>query len=114
MAVKMAPWGNSATESVIELLYDSRLAIPPGVIEYNLKSNMRRPPSLSTVNRAVRELFEADLIERCEGTDGYYRITDSGVRVFEAYSRHDNYSSLNEFVDDYLQDASVLEGEDEV
>ncbi|WP_423744774.1 ArsR family transcriptional regulator (plasmid) [Haladaptatus sp. SPP-AMP-3] len=75
-------WQNSATRPVLKLLDESDVAISPGGITLNLELEMQRPPSRSTVTRALKELLERDLIEKPAKEKTYYRITDAGRAYF--------------------------------
>lgn len=75
-----ADWENSATRPVLHLLDESDVAISPGAITLNLGMRMQRPPSRSTVTRALEQLRERDLIEKPDENKTYYQITDKGRR----------------------------------
>lgn len=75
-----ANWENSATRPVLNLLDESNVAISPGGITLNLQLRMQRPPSRSTVTRAIEQLLNRDLIEKPDETKTYYQITDEGRR----------------------------------
>lgn len=69
-------WQNSATKPILRLLDESGLALSNSAIVYNLQQQMQRPPSKSTVNRALRGLRENKLVHQPEGS--LYEITDRG------------------------------------
>jgi len=69
-------WENSATKPILRLLNDSKLALSNSAIVYNLEQQMQRPPSKSTVNRALRGLRKKELVRQPQGS--LYEITDSG------------------------------------
>jgi len=71
-------WENSATRPVLNLLQESGVAISPGAITLNLEMRMERPPSRSTVTRALEQLRERELIEKPDESKTYYQITDRG------------------------------------
>ncbi|UPV76626.1 MarR family transcriptional regulator (plasmid) [Halorussus limi] len=71
-------WENSATRPVLNLLDESNVAISPGGITLNLEQQMQRPPSRSTVTRAIEQLLKRELIEKPDESKTYYRITEKG------------------------------------
>jgi len=71
-------WENSATRLVLNLLQESAVAISPGAITLNLEMRMERPPSRSTVTRALEQLRERKLIEKPDENKTYYQITERG------------------------------------
>jgi Fe2+ or Zn2+ uptake regulation protein len=71
-------WENSATRPVLNLLQESGVAISPGAITLNLEMRMERPPSRSTVTRALEQLRERELIEKPDENKTYYQITERG------------------------------------
>ncbi len=71
-------WKNSATDPIINLLSESDVAISPGGITANLEYKLERPPSRSTVTRAIRGLRNKGYIEKIDGSKTYYMITDAG------------------------------------
>lgn len=73
-----ADWENSATRPVLDLLQESGVAISPGAITLNLELRMQRPPSRSTVTRALEQLRERGLIEKPDKDRTYYQITERG------------------------------------
>lgn len=73
-------WGNSATIPVLELLDEAGVALSPGAITLNLELDMKRPPSRSTVTRALKGLLEHGFVEKPVEGKSYYRITESGER----------------------------------
>lgn len=71
-------WENSATRPILKLLQESGVAISPGAITLNLKMRMERPPSRSTVTRALEQLQKRGLIEKPDENKTYYQITERG------------------------------------
>lgn len=69
---------NTAVDPVLELLDESDLALPPGVIAYNLNIQIGDAPSRSTITRAVRELESHGFIHKAPESNTYYEITDKG------------------------------------
>jgi DNA-binding PadR family transcriptional regulator len=74
-------WKNSATDAVLDLLARAGVALSPGAIRLNLEADLQRPPSRTTVTRAIKGLRERGLIGRLEESKPYYRINEAG----EAY-----------------------------
>lgn len=62
---------------VLGLLVESELDLPPRVILHNCK---KRGATFErrTVHRYLDELAEEGHVKKVEGTDGYYRATQSG------------------------------------
>lgn len=75
---KYPDWKNSATDAVLRLLDDSGVALSPGGITVNLEVRLQRPPSRSTVTRAVKGALDVGLIERAEEGRSYYQISEQG------------------------------------
>lgn len=82
---KRAIWMNSAVDPVLELLDETDLALPPGVIAYNLDKRMGDAPSRSTITRAISKLESRDFIRKAPESNTYYEITEIG----RAYLRGD-------------------------
>jgi Fe2+ or Zn2+ uptake regulation protein len=76
--VSTPDWANSATNPVLRLLADSGVALSPGAIVVNLNDRLERPPSRSTVTRALAGLRDQELVERVEPGRAYYLLTDAG------------------------------------
>ncbi|ELZ95022.1 PhiH1 repressor-like protein [Haloferax mucosum ATCC BAA-1512] len=90
----MSPWRNDAIEPTLSLLDQSGLDLNPKAIVHNLEQQMQRPPSRSTVNRALKMLLEGGLVEKVDGGP-FYRITDEGSAVIRAQqdpSKYDFYT----------------------
>ncbi|RDZ52853.1 phage repressor protein [Haloferax sp. Atlit-4N] len=86
----MTRWRNDAIEPILLLLNDSGLDLNPKTIVHNLEVRMQRPPSRSTVNRALKMLLEANLIKKVN--DGpYYRITQMGQDLIQGESDPSEY-----------------------
>jgi Fe2+ or Zn2+ uptake regulation protein len=73
-------WMNKASEPVLELLADSKLALSPSVIVLNLKRELDDAPSRSTVYRAFDGLLKHKLIQEVDTEGTYYEITSRGER----------------------------------
>lgn len=71
-------WENSATKPALRLLADYDLALSSTAIYYNLEQQLQRPPSRSTVTRALGGLREKELVEQPYGS--LYQITERGRR----------------------------------
>lgn len=69
-------WKNSASEPALRLLAEHDLALSATGIYYNLEQELQRPPSRSTVTRALRGLREVGLVEQPHGS--LYQITEKG------------------------------------
>lgn len=71
-------WSNSATEPVLRLLAESGVALSPGGIVVNLNDRLERPPSRSTVTRALKGLRDQGLIRHLDPDRSYYILTEAG------------------------------------
>lgn len=73
-------WQNSATQPVLRLLSEHDLALSASAIYYNLSRQLERPPSRSTVTRALKGLRDAGLVD--QPYRSLYEITDKGEAYF--------------------------------
>jgi Fe2+ or Zn2+ uptake regulation protein len=69
---------NRRDVAILEYLVDVSLALPPKVLYYNMKSDREITFSERTLKRRLKLLMEAELVDRVDGTDGYYRISPTG------------------------------------
>ncbi|WP_254821447.1 hypothetical protein [Haloglomus halophilum] len=69
---------NRRDVAILEYLADVSLALPPKVLYYNMKSDREITFSERTLKRRLKLLMEAELVDRVDGTDGYYRIAPAG------------------------------------
>ncbi|MFB6097249.1 MAG: ArsR family transcriptional regulator [Haloferacaceae archaeon] len=76
--VRFPEWKNSSSDSVLRLLARAEIAVTPGAITINLQRELERPPSRTTITRAIKGLREQGLIRRIEDGQPYYQITDQG------------------------------------
>lgn len=70
------PEGETAREVVLEALAGNQVPVSATSLTEYLKMTIKRPPSRSTVRRALESLAEEGLAEQPYGS--YYRITDKG------------------------------------
>lgn len=77
---KRADWMTVATDPILELLAETDLALPSGVIHYNLDRKTGNTPARSTVNRTIKILEAYDLIRKPQDAKTYYVITSLGRR----------------------------------
>lgn len=77
-AVSEPDWANSATDPILRLLAEAGVAISPGGIVVNLNQRLERPPSRSTVTRAIEGLRDRGLIRRLVPNRAYYTLTETG------------------------------------
>ena len=68
---------------VLRLLYQSGQAMNPGSILNTLNVRMERPPSESSISRALRELEDRELIASLDVAGSYYVLTQTGIRFVE-------------------------------
>lgn len=76
--VRFPEWKNSSSDAVLRLLARADVALSPGAITVNLQRELERPPSRTTVTRAIKGLREQELIQRIEDGQSYYEITELG------------------------------------
>lgn len=69
---------NRRDEAILKYLAEVELALPPKVLYYNMKEGREITFSERTLKRRLKLLMEGGLVERVEGTDGYYRLSDDG------------------------------------
>ncbi|WP_245852998.1 winged-helix domain-containing protein [Natrinema ejinorense] len=65
-------------DTLLEFLSEYELALSPRVIEYNLNTRHKSSISYSTVNRRLKLLREAELVEKEYEEGGFYAITNRG------------------------------------
>jgi Fe2+ or Zn2+ uptake regulation protein len=75
---------NRRDVAILEYLADVSLALPPKVLYYNMKVDREITFSERTLKRRLKLLMEAELVDRVDGTDGYYRISSAGRDRVEA------------------------------
>lgn len=75
---KRAEWMTIATDPVLELLAETDLALPSGVIHYNLNRKTGIAPARSTINRTIKILDAYGLIHKPPDSKTYYEITQPG------------------------------------
>lgn len=68
---------------VLRLLYQSGQAMNPGSMLNTLRLRTERPPSQSSITRALRELEDRDLIVGLDVAGSYYVLTQTGVEFVE-------------------------------
>lgn len=68
---------------ILRGLEESGYALPPAVLDYNLQSRHDIEISYSTINRRLKKLSEAGLVEKEYDEGGYYGITELGKRYLE-------------------------------
>jgi repressor of nif and glnA expression len=71
---------NDASIPVLEILEVCPVAISAGAIQLQLEREMRRPPSRSTTDRALKEFRDRSLVRKVNDTI-YYELTDRGEKV---------------------------------
>ncbi len=91
----MSPWRNDAIEPILSLLDQSGLDLNPKAMVHNLENQMQRPPSRSTVNRALKMLLEGGLVEKVDGGP-FYRITAEGQAVIRGERDPSSYEFYSE------------------
>ncbi len=69
---------DETSERLLEYLFETRSAIPPAVLAWNL-SERGEEVSRRAVARRLRRLERAGLVERACADRGYYRVGDDGL-----------------------------------
>ncbi len=88
-------------DAVLEWLDDIGLPAPPKQIHLTMDG----APSYTTINRRLRKLDEAEMVEKHPDAEGYYRLTEKGTRYL-----HDPNASVEEFL---LEEDEDEEDEDD-
>lgn len=70
-------WMTGNDDSILELLHEKNIALPPRGLEVNL-SREGVNVSRRTIQRRLNSLQEAKLVEMVEEEGSYYAITDKG------------------------------------
>jgi len=81
LVMSQRDWENSATKSVLRLLADSELALSAKSIVYNLNQQLERPPSRTTVHRALSGALDVGLVTQPDGA--LYEVTDDGRKYLK-------------------------------
>jgi len=71
-------WMTGSDDTILEFLDSNSLALPPRAIEYNVTSRSDADISYSTVNRRLKRLAKAGLVEKEYPEGGFYSITEKG------------------------------------
>jgi DNA-binding HxlR family transcriptional regulator len=74
---------NRRDVAILEYLSDVNLALPPKVLYYNMKVDREITFSERTLKRRLKLLMEEELVDRVDGTDGYYQIAPDGKEYVE-------------------------------
>lgn len=82
-------WENAAIIPILETLEKAGIAVSAGAIQFELERDMRRPPSRSTITRALRELREEDLVVKPDEDSIYYELTEEGQRYIRSLLNQD-------------------------
>lgn len=64
--------------AILELLEDTRLALSPTMVTYNLDFLGVASPAKSTVQRRLGTLEDHDMVEKVDVDAGYYAIIERG------------------------------------
>lgn len=71
-------WMGKYDTAILELLEDSRLALSPTMITFNLDFLGVASPAKSTVQRRLGILEDEDMVEKVDLDAGYYAISERG------------------------------------
>lgn len=86
-------------DPILRSLRESGYALPPAVIDFNLESRHDVDISYSTINRRLKKLSSAGLVEKEYEEGGYYGLTDLG----EKYLDDDLSAGESESIEDSLK-----------
>lgn len=70
-------WMTGNDDSILEYLEEHDVALPPRGLEINLERE-QIGISYRTINRRLKELQAAGLVEKIDEKSGYYAITEKG------------------------------------
>ena len=70
-------WMTGNDDSILEFLDEHDVALPPRGLEINLQRE-QVGISYRTINRRLKELQDAGLVEKIDEKSGYYAITEKG------------------------------------
>lgn len=97
----MTSLDNAILEFFYELGGEPSVALPPTVVWWNIVEDRQESDrASSTVNRRMKQLREAGMLERAEQEKGYYRITQLGIDYLENDLDDDDYQDLQDVVDE--------------
>lgn len=71
-------WMTNNDDIILEFLEEYELALSPRSIEYNAKTRHGTDVSYSTINRRLKYLIDAKLVDKEYPDGGFYSITDKG------------------------------------
>jgi Fe2+ or Zn2+ uptake regulation protein len=74
---------NRRDVAILEYLAEVDLSLPPKVLYHNMESDREITFSERTLKRRLKLLMEGGLVDRVDGTDGYYRISVDGRSYVE-------------------------------
>lgn len=80
---KRADWMTIATDPILELLVETDLALPSGVIHYNLDRKTGNGPARSTVNRTIKILEAYEMVQKPPDSKTYYEATERARQYLE-------------------------------
>lgn len=69
----LVSWMTKSDPAIVEIFGEAEIALPPGVVDYNLSGVSR-----STIIRRLPVLVEHGLLKKVDEDRGYYQITDRG------------------------------------
>lgn len=75
---------NDASIPVLEVLEKAGIAVSAGAIQFELERTMKRPPSRSTITRAIKELRNREYVSKPDPDSIYYELTDGGHSLLES------------------------------
>jgi DNA-binding PadR family transcriptional regulator len=86
-------------DTLLEFLNQYPLALKPADIEYNIRTRTNAKISTSTINRRLRKLIKAGLVEKEHEEGGRYAITDRGRRYLDDDLSEDERAQVENAID---------------
>lgn len=86
-------------DTILQGLEESGYALPPAVLDYNLQSRHDIEISYSTINRRLKRLSEADLVDKEYDEGGYYGLTELGERYLDGQLSKEERKQIEEDLD---------------
>ncbi len=86
----LVSWMTKSDPAILELFSEAGIAIPPGVVAFNLTGVSR-----STIVRRLPVLVDHGLLEKVDEDRGYYQITERGRAYLEGQLEAGDLEQMN-------------------
>ena len=93
-------WMTGNDDTLLEFLDHYDLALKPADIEYNIRTRTQANISDTTVNRRLKKLVKAGLVEKEDEEAGRYAITDLGRCYLSGELTEEEREQLEDAVDE--------------